>query len=37
MVTEPDSDAARAFSEIARRIAVELAPTRIYNPQLKII
>jgi ATP-binding protein involved in chromosome partitioning len=37
VVTEPDSDAARAFSEIARRIAVELAPTRIYNPQLKII
>ncbi|MGZ4681949.1 MAG: Mrp/NBP35 family ATP-binding protein [Acidimicrobiales bacterium] len=37
VVTEPDSEAARAFSEIARRIAVELAPTRIYNPQLKII
>jgi ATP-binding protein involved in chromosome partitioning len=37
VVTEPDSDAAKAFSEIARRIAVELAPTRIYNPQLKII
>ena len=37
VVTEPDSEAARSFSEIARRIAVELAPTRIYNPQLKII
>ncbi len=37
VVTDPDSEAARAFAEIARRIAVELAPTRIYNPQLKII
>ncbi len=37
VVTEPESDAAQAFSEIARRIAVELAPTRVYNPQLKII
>ena len=37
VVTEPDSEAALAFTEIARRIAVELAPTRVYNPQLKII
>jgi ATP-binding protein involved in chromosome partitioning len=37
VVTDPDSEAAQAFSEIARRIAVELAPTRVYNPQLKII
>ena len=37
VVTDPDSEAAQAFSEIAERIDVELAPTRIYNPQLKII
>jgi ATP-binding protein involved in chromosome partitioning len=33
----PDSEAGRVFAEIAERIAVELAPTRRYNPQLKII
>ncbi len=33
----PDGEAARAFTEIARRIVDELAPTRVYNPQLKII
>jgi len=37
VVADPDSDAARAFDDIARRIAVELAPTRLYHPQLKII
>lgn len=37
VVTNPDSEAARAFSTIARRIVDELAPTRVYNPQLKII
>jgi len=37
VVTDPGSEAAQAFTEIARRIAVELAPTRVYNPQLKII
>jgi ATP-binding protein involved in chromosome partitioning len=37
VVTDPEGDAAAAFTEIARRIAVELAPTRVYNPQLKII
>jgi ATP-binding protein involved in chromosome partitioning len=37
VVTNPDSEAARAFTEIARRIVDELAPTRVYNPQLKII
>ena len=35
--TDPDSEAAQAFHEMARRIAVELAPTRVYNPALKII
>jgi ATP-binding protein involved in chromosome partitioning len=37
VVSDPDGEAARAFTEIARQIAVELAPTRVYNPQLKII
>ncbi|HEX7094368.1 MAG TPA: Mrp/NBP35 family ATP-binding protein [Acidimicrobiales bacterium] len=34
---QPDSEAGRIFAEIAERIAVELAPTRRYNPALKII
>jgi ATP-binding protein involved in chromosome partitioning len=34
---QPDSEAARVFAEIAERIAVELAPTRRYNPALKLI
>jgi len=33
----PDSEAARAFHEIARRIAVELKPKKIFSPSLKII
>jgi ATP-binding protein involved in chromosome partitioning len=37
VVADPDGEAAQAFTEIARQIAVELAPTRVYNPQLKII
>jgi ATP-binding protein involved in chromosome partitioning len=37
VVTDPEGEAAAAFTEIARRIAVELAPTRVYNPQLKIV
>ncbi|MEI7593301.1 MAG: P-loop NTPase [Actinomycetes bacterium] len=37
VVADPEGEAARAFSEIARQIAVDLAPTRVYNPQLKII
>ena len=37
VVSDPEGEAARAFTEIARQIAVELAPTRVYNPQLKII
>jgi ATP-binding protein involved in chromosome partitioning len=36
-VAEPDSEAARAFAVIAERIDVELAPTRRFNPELKII
>ena len=34
---EPASEAAAVFAEIAKTIDVELAPTRRYNPQLKII
>ena len=33
----PDSEAAAMFREIAHRIAVELAPKRIYHSALKII
>jgi len=36
-VTDPDSEAAQAFASIAERIDVELAPTRRFNPALKII
>jgi ATP-binding protein involved in chromosome partitioning len=34
---QPDSESGRIFAEIAERIAVELAPTRRYNPALKLI
>jgi len=34
---QPDSEAGKVFAEMAERIAVELAPTRRYNPALKII
>jgi ATP-binding protein involved in chromosome partitioning len=37
MAVDPDSEAARAFAELAERVDVELAPTRRYNPALKII
>ena len=37
VVEQPDGEAARAFVEIARQVVEELAPTRVYNPQLKII
>jgi len=33
---DPDSEAAQAFQEIARRIAVELKPKKIFSPSLKI-
>jgi ATP-binding protein involved in chromosome partitioning len=32
----PDTEAARAFADIAERIEVELAPTRRYHPELRI-
>jgi len=37
MAEHPDSEAGRAFAAIAERIDVELAPTRRYHPQLKVI
>ena len=33
---DPDGEAAQVFRDIAERIDTELAPKRIYNPQLKI-
>ena len=33
----PSSDAAQAFQEMARRIAVELKPKKIFSPSLKIM
>ncbi len=32
----PDSEAAQAFQEIARRIAVELRPKKVFSPSLRI-
>jgi ATP-binding protein involved in chromosome partitioning len=37
VATDPDSEAALAISRIAERIAVELAPTRRFHPELKLI
>jgi ATP-binding protein involved in chromosome partitioning len=37
VAVEPDSEAARAISAIAGRIADELAPTRRFHPELKLI
>jgi ATP-binding protein involved in chromosome partitioning len=34
---DPDSEAARAFHEIARTIAVDLKPKKVFSPQLKVI
>jgi ATP-binding protein involved in chromosome partitioning len=34
---DPDSEASVAFRAIAERIAVELKPKRVYNPQLTIV
>jgi ATP-binding protein involved in chromosome partitioning len=33
---DPDSDAARAFAEIARRIAVDLRPRKVFSDALRI-
>jgi ATP-binding protein involved in chromosome partitioning len=34
---DPDSETAAAFRAIAERIAVELRPRKVFNPQLKIV
>jgi ATP-binding protein involved in chromosome partitioning len=36
-VVEPDSEASRAFARIAERIDLELAPTKRFHPELKLI
>jgi ATP-binding protein involved in chromosome partitioning len=36
IVTDPEDEASRAFLEIARRIAVELAPKKVYRSELRI-
>ena len=33
---EPDSEAAGAFRQMAERLAVELAPRKVFSPQLRI-
>ncbi|MEO7429967.1 MAG: P-loop NTPase, partial [Acidimicrobiales bacterium] len=37
VLTDPDGDAAVAFARIAERIEVELAPTRRYRKELKLL
>ncbi|MGH9185503.1 MAG: Mrp/NBP35 family ATP-binding protein [Acidimicrobiales bacterium] len=37
VVLDPDGEAARAFAAIAERVDVELAPTRRWRPELKVI
>jgi ATP-binding protein involved in chromosome partitioning len=37
MATDPDSEAAQAIARIAEKIDVELAPTRRYHPELKLL
>ncbi len=37
MAVDPESEAGRAIAAIAERVDVELAPTRRYNPALKIL
>ena len=37
VAADPKSEAAQAFAKIAETIDVDLAPTRRYNPALKIV
>jgi ATP-binding protein involved in chromosome partitioning len=37
MVSDPDSEASKVFTEIARRLYEDLAPRRVYRSELKII
>jgi ATP-binding protein involved in chromosome partitioning len=34
---DPESETAAAFRAIAERIAVDLRPRKVFNPQLKIV
>ena len=36
-VTNPDSEAAKVFFDMARKIDEEMQPTRRYHPGLKLI
>jgi ATP-binding protein involved in chromosome partitioning len=37
VATDPSGEAARAFAQIAATVDDELAPTRIYNPELRVV
>ncbi len=37
VVAQPDGEAGRAFAAMAERVDVELAPTRRFHPELKLI
>jgi ATP-binding protein involved in chromosome partitioning len=34
---DPDSESARAFHDLARQIAVDLKPKKVFSPQLKVL
>ena len=36
VVADPEGEVSEVFRTLAERIDVELAPKRVYNPQLKI-
>ncbi len=36
VVADPDDEASQAFTRIAERLDVELAPSRVFHPELKI-
>jgi hypothetical protein len=36
-VTDPDNEASKVFTEIARRLSEDLAPRRVYRSELKIM
>jgi hypothetical protein len=36
VVTDPDGEVAQVFRALAERLDTDLAPKRIYNPELKI-
>jgi ATP-binding protein involved in chromosome partitioning len=37
LVTDPDNEASKAFTEIARRLYEDLAPRRVYRSELRIL